>query len=120
MPRTAVTVQTPKGPNVGAFTSNLCDITFTAADVANKNSAVFQGNRMLVVIKNDDAGSVSWTITSKANPSGRTGDIVDPTFETGKVAMFIVERDGFQQEADNSLHFEASDADCKFAILAIP
>jgi hypothetical protein len=119
MARTVIASQTPKGPYPGTLTATGLDITFTVADISNKNSTPFVGNRMLILWRNDDAGSVSVTITSIADSQGRSGDVTDGTFETTKSGAFLVERDGWQQ-TDGSVYFEASDADCKFAVLAIP
>lgn len=121
MPRTAIAVQTPKGPFVALpVVANSLDVAFTAADVANKNEAAFGSGRLLVIAKNDDVGAVTITITSSAAPGSlRTGDIGPYTMQAGEIIAYVVERDGFIQAVDGKLYFEASDADVKFAILAI-
>lgn len=118
MARTSITVQTPPGPFVALpVSANSLDTTWQAADPTNKNSSAFPG-RLLVKVRNDDASSQTFTITSSVDSHLRTGDIGPYTLGAGEEAHFIVQREGFVQ-SDGLLYLEASDADVKFAIVAI-
>jgi len=120
MPRTSITVQTPKGPTPGTITANLLDLTFTAADASNGNQALFTGNRMLVVWRNSGAGARTVTITSVADPrNNRSGDVSAFSIGAGEYGGFIVERAGWEQ-SDGYLYFTAEHAEVLYAVLAIP
>lgn len=119
MPRTAITVQTPKGPYPGTISANLLDITFTAADAVNFNEAVWAGNRMLLLWRNSGAGARTVTVTSIADSHGRSGDVSAFSSAAGEYGALLVERDGWQQ-SDGKLYFAGEHAEVLFAVLAIP
>ena len=119
MPRTAITVVTPKGPYPGTVAANDLDLTQTAADVANKNSAVFSGNRMLLIAENDNVAAKTVTLTSVADARNRTGDVTSYSIGASEIAAFVLEREGWCQ-SDGAFYCEAEHADVKFTVLALP
>jgi len=115
MARTALTVQQLAGPYPDPL--NMNDLTFTAADVANKNEFVFQGNE-LIVARNTDASTRNVILTSVKDALKRTGDITKAILT--KAFAIYEARDvvGFQQ-ADGKFYLEADHANIGFAIVRL-
>jgi hypothetical protein len=74
--------------------------------------------RLLVIAQNSGASGRTVTITSKADPFNRTGDISAYALAAGLVAGWIIERTGFLQ-TDGMLYLEANHAEVKFAAIPI-
>ena len=113
MARTALTVQTLTGPYPATLLMDT--LTWTAADLANKNSVVFTGKE-IIIARNDDAGEKNVIITSIADPQKRVGNITK-AMATGTYAIFLASAlTGFIQ-ADGLLYLEADDVEIFFAVV---
>lgn len=104
-------------------------ITALSADVnlqASTGASGASGNqfawgdaaRLLVIAQNSGASGRTVTITSKADPYNRTGDITAYAIAAGLVSAWIIERTGFYQ-TDGMLYLEANHAEVKFAAIPI-
>jgi hypothetical protein len=112
MARVTHSVVDVQGPYpVGTISANAADITFTAADVANKEQCALD-YPVIVLCWNTDG----------ANPYTVTFDTVTETAITaysigaGELAAFEFRGHGWKQ-SDGYLHFEANNAAIKFAVL---
>lgn len=95
-------------------------VVFEAADTVDKNKIVLTGKEVILA-KNVGASPATVTVTSVADPYGRTKDISAVSVAAGVVKAFgpFTNRQGWLQ-TDGSLYFEASAADIEFAVLVIP
>lgn len=119
MPRTALTVQTLKGPYPGTVSVNDLDITFAAADVANGNDFPYTG-REVILMRNDDAGAQTVTFTSSAEPATkRLGHITDYSIGIGEYAAFWAGAIQGWVQAGQKFFIDASDANIMIAILRV-
>ena len=102
------------------LTANSVDLTFVAADATNKEQFVSSG-KDLVLAYNSGVSTRTVTFTSVAHPkTGRTGDITTYSMQAGEYAVFgPFEREGWQQ-ADGNIYMEASHADVKWIVIALP
>ncbi len=116
MPRTAITVQTPPGAYPGTIAADAADLTWVAADVANKNSFVCAGGE-LVLVRNDDASAQTVTITSVADEYARTGDVSAYSVGAGEYALFGPIPVAGWRQSDGSVYLEASSANVKLAVI---
>jgi hypothetical protein len=120
MPRTNIPVQTPLGPFPALpVAANALDITVQAADVANLNEFVFTGKE-LILVKNDDAGAQTITLTSVADEQKRTGDITTYSVGIGEYAAFLATSLKGWQQSDGKFYLAASSANIKIAVLRLP
>lgn len=116
MPRTTLTKTTvPASPYTGAGAA----ITMTAADVANKNQFAASGND-LVIAHNSGASPATITITSAEDPYGRTEDITTEAIAAGAIRVFNLRALPGWRQSDGYIYLEASAADVKFGVLALP
>jgi hypothetical protein len=74
MARTVLTVLTPKGPYPGTVNAGDLATTYATADNTNGNSFSFTG-RELIDFRNTTGGAITVTLTSAADPQGRSADI---------------------------------------------
>lgn len=115
MPRVTLTRSNSPGPNPTAGVA----VTMTAADTVNKEQFALTG-REIVIIHNTGASSRTYTITSVADPYGRLGDITAQTIAAG--AIHTVGPFGLLgwQQTGGFLYLEASNAEVKFGVIALP
>lgn len=94
-------------------------VTFTAADVANKEEFAITG-RELLLADNTGAGAHTITINSVADPYNRAKDITAESIAAGTLRMFgPFDLVGWMQ-TDGNLYFEANDAEVEFAVVRLP
>lgn len=120
MPRTALTVQTPKGPFPGTVAATDLDYTYAAADVANKNEFPFTGREMIYVRNVDGAASHNITLTSVNDPQKRLGTITNYVVALSGFAQFWAGSIVGWLQTDGNFYLEADDANIEFAIVKIP
>lgn len=115
MPRVTLTRSNSPGPNPTAGVA----VTMTAADTVNKEQIALTG-REIVIIHNTGESSRTYTITSVADPYGRLGDITAQTIAAG--AIHTVGPFGLLgwQQTGGFLYLEASNAEVKFGVIALP
>lgn len=115
---TDITPQTLKNLYSGAPAANALDVTLTAADVANGNSAT-AAELQLLLVQNSGASTYTFTITSVADSFGRTGDVSAYSLDAGEFACVPVPAVGFKQTTGKLL-FSGNNAAVKFAVLRLP
>lgn len=118
---TSIASQTPKGPYPGTVGAGALALTFTAADTVNGNSFPMTGHEVLI-IWNSDASPHTITLTSVVDNRGRTNDVTAYSVAATSYASFNFRSgtEGWLQTSDNSVHFSASDATVKFAVIYVP
>ncbi|MGE5553296.1 MAG: hypothetical protein ACM3XZ_05155 [Betaproteobacteria bacterium] len=102
----------------GGYASTGAVLTLAAADVVNKNQFVATGND-LVVAQNTGASPATVTINSVADPYGRTKDVAGYVIPAGGIAVFGPFPVLGWQQPDGKVYLEASNADVKFAVVAL-
>jgi len=120
MARATLTKTTPLGSN-GTYGANLADMVMTAANVSDKNQFVCTGND-LVIAHNTNAGSTARTVTvtSVADPYGRTGNIAAYSIGAGEFAVFGPFKSTGWQQTDGYVYLEADNAEVKFGVVTLP
>ncbi len=120
MPRTALTVQTPKGPFPGTVAATDLDYTYTAADVANKNQFPHTGREFIMVRNTDGAAPHNITLTSFNDPQKRPQDITTYAVALSGFSMFWAGDIIGWRQTDGNFYLEADDLQIEFAIVTIP
>jgi len=123
MARLALTVQDilPSYPTTLPLVAGSADFVWTTAgaDFADGASFVLTGREILLV-RNDNVGAQTLTITSVVDKYGRTGDITAYSMAAADyVVMPIFKTEGWKQTT-GLLHFAASATDVFFAVLRMP
>lgn len=114
MARATLTTSTAPGSNnyTGAA------VTMTAADASNLNEFVASG-KDLVVAHNTGGSAYTVTITSVADPYGRTGDVAAVSIAAGAYMVFgPLENTGWLQ-TNGKVYLQASNAAVKFGIVRL-
>ncbi len=118
MPRVTLTPITPLGPYPTLQPSaNALDVTFTAANVSDKNQFVFNGPKLLLVQNSDPANPYTFTLTSKVDSKNRTGDITTYSLAAGEIAAFKLDNSEGWMQSDGYVYLEGSNAAIKFAVI---
>jgi len=121
MPRTPIVLEALVGsyPTL-PLAAGAADLTLTAADIVNLNSATFGSARALIVLALNTHATTPYnvTITSVADVRNRTGDITNYQVDAGDLAGFYLEREGWI-EADKTLWFQGSNAAIKFCVIPV-
>lgn len=115
MPRVTLTRTNSPGPNPAAGVA----VTMTAADTVNKEQFALTGREILIV-HNTGASSRTYTITSVADPFGRLGDITAQTIAAGAIHTIGPFSLAGWQQTGGYLYLEASNAEVKFGVIALP
>lgn len=114
MPRTTLTTTTAPGSNNYAGVA----LTMTVADVGNLNDFVASG-KDLIVAHNTGASTYTITVTSVADPYGRTKDISAVNITAGAYMVFgPLEVTGWLQ-TDGKVYLQANNASVKFGIVRL-
>lgn len=114
MPRTTLTTTTaPGSTNYTGAT-----LTMTAADTGNMNQFVASGKDLLVA-HNTGASTYTITVTSVADPYGRTTDIAAVNIVAGAYMVFgPLELTGWMQ-TDGKIYLQSNNAAVKFGIVRL-
>ncbi len=99
--------------------ANACDMAMAAANVADKNQFTASGND-LIVAHNTGVGAVTLTITSVVDTYNRTGDITAYSIGAGEFAVFGPLKSTGWIQTDGKVYLEASSADLKLGVVALP
>jgi hypothetical protein len=100
------------------LTADSADLVETAADATEKQETSISG-REIIVAHNTGVGARTVTFTSVAH-LGRTGDITAYSIGAGEIAVFGPFKAVGWRQSNGKLYYEASHADVKFAVIAIP
>jgi hypothetical protein len=118
MARTSLTKSTLLGPYPSLQpAADALDLTFDAADVANKNQFAASGDD-LILAWNSGASPYTITLSSAVDDKNRPGDITAFSLAAGDIAAFRVKTQGWTQ-SDGKVYLEASNAAIKFAVIAL-
>jgi hypothetical protein len=118
MARSSLTPVTPLG-SYGTYSAGAADFVPAAANVSDKNQFTASGND-LVFAHNTNGGAQTVTVTSVADPYGRTGDISTYSIGAGEFAILGPFKTTGWQQTDGKVYLEASSADVKLAVFALP
>ena len=112
MARTDITATLLPGPyaHAGAL------LTMTAADTTDQNAVVLYKGDILVA-HNTDASAHTVTVTSSADPLGRTKDITAESIAAGAIRVFGAFNLPGWKQSDARLYFEANDATVYFGVI---
>lgn len=114
MPRTVLT----KTAAPGSVNYTGATLTMTAADTSNLNEFVASG-RDLIVAHNTGASTYTITVTSSADPYGRTKDVSAVNITAGAYMVFgPLELTGWQQ-SDGRIYLQANNAAVKFGVVSL-
>lgn len=117
MARVTLTKTTIEGP-FGDYGAGEADLNLQAADITDKNQFKCTG-KDIVIAQNTDVGAQTVTITSYADPYGRTKDITAYSLAADDVAIFGPFGTTGWMQADGYVYLEASAATVKFAVVAL-
>lgn len=92
-------------------------MTFTAEDTTNHSQFAASGDE-IVLVQNTDSGSHTYTISSTADPYGRSGDISAVSIAAGAVHCLRLGLTGWRQ-TDGKVYLQANDTTVKFAVLSL-
>ena len=110
---------TALGPYGDYSTANAADLTMAAADVGNGNQFASSG-RDLLVAYNSGGSPYYVTVSSVADPYGRTGDITQYDVGAGEYAVFgPFKRPGWIQ-TDGYVYVDAENAAVYLGVVALP
>lgn len=122
MARTNVVKTTPLGSgSAGYATANAADLTMVACSGSSgSNGNMFLcGGKDLVVAHNTGGSPYTITITSVADPFGRTGDVAAYTLGAGEYAIFgPFETTGWRQ-TDGYIYLESNNVAVKFGVISL-
>lgn len=91
-------------------------VTMTAADTSNKERFVLAGNEVIIV-QNTGGSSHTYTVTSTADPQGRTGDISGVTIAAGAIhCIGPLGIPGWRQSVGGYVYLEANHAEVKWGV----
>lgn len=119
MPRTALTVLTPKGPFPGTVAADDLDYTYAVGDTVNNNSFPATG-RELLLIENVNVGAQTVTFLSVADTFKRTADITAYSVGPSEFAVFWFGSITGWKQTDGNIYINPGHADVKMAVLKIP
>lgn len=114
MARTPLTPVEVNGP----YDATLSTVTWTAADVANKNQFTLTGRELILIHNADGVSAHNIVLTSIADPYGRTGNVSASVAANGYRAFWIGALTGWLQ-SDGKFYLEADSTQIEFAILKI-
>lgn len=87
----------------------------TAEDTTNHSQFAASGQE-IVLVQNTDVSSHTYTITSIADPYGRTGDVNAVSIAAGAIHVLKLGIEGWRQ-VDGKVYLQANDATVKFGVL---
>lgn len=125
MPRTAIaaaSIITPLGPYPSLpVAAGAADITWQAADVANKNQLLLGQGKYILHARNVHATTAfTITLTSVADERRRIGDVSGYSIAAGKQAAFLLDSQVGWAQSDGQFYFEASGASIEFCFERLP
>lgn len=119
MARQVIPLETLLG-GFGAYSAGAAHFVWTAAIAADKEKALLNNSLLLLAYNSDGANPYTATVTSTADPFGRTGDITAYSLAAGDYAVFGPFKNIGWMQSDGYLYFEAENAAVKWAAFFIP
>lgn len=117
MPRVTHTAQLLSGPYPAGLVMDT--LTFTAADVTNKEEVVLTDREILIARNTHGSTTYNVTITSVADAYGRVGNVTK-AIAAGAFAIFGPIKSAGWQQSNGKLYFEADNAAVTFAVVRLP
>lgn len=118
MPRVSLTPKAALGAYGNYGVANAADLAMAAADASSLNQFVASGND-LVFAHNTGGSDYTVTISSVADPFGRTGDITTYSLGAGEYAVFGPFKLAGWMQSDGKIYLQASNAGVKFGVVAL-
>lgn len=115
MPRVTHTPVSPKGSNADEGVK----LTMVAATPADDEEVALTGKE-LIVAQNTGGDPHTVTITSVADPLGRTNDITAASIPAGEIWLFGPFSVTGWRQTNGKLYFEADTADVLFGVIRLP
>lgn len=115
MARTSLTAISAPGGNATTGTA----FSYTAADVANGNSFKSTGKEIVVAKNTDGAVAHTVTISSTADPYGRTGDVSQSIAANGIYVFGPFPTTGWIQ-SDGKIYLSGDNAALEFQVITLP
>lgn len=112
MARQTLTKTTVPGPNPSAGAV----VTMTAANTSDKEQYTIADGDVIVVQNTSADTSYTYTVTSVADPYGRTGDITANAIAAGAIEVLRVGIEGWKQ-TNGYVYLEANNTAVKFGVL---
>lgn len=113
MPRTTLTPQVLPGPYSA---TPYVAATFAAGDAVNGNQFKINGDQLLIA-RNTGVAARTITITSAADPYGRTKDITALSMAAGATYVFSKFNTPGWRQSDGYLYFTVEDPEVTIAII---
>ncbi len=104
----------------GSFAAAGVAVTLAAADVGNGNKFVATGNDLVVVQNTDAVNPYTYTITSVADPYGRTKDITTESIAPSAIRIFGPMKQTGWMQTDGTILILASNAAVKIGVISLP
>jgi len=101
-----------------AYDMTLDALTFAALSAGEDDTFTATGKEILV-FRNDGAGAITVTVTSVADPQGRTGDTTLELAASTYAISQLFPTVGWKNSSGN-IEIVCSDADMKVAVLRLP
>jgi len=118
--RTAITVQTAKGPYLSTpVAADSLDVTIAASDNTNGNYFVGTG-RELILVRNTAGVAGTVTFTSVADQYARKGDISTYSVGAGEFSMFWVGNLVGWDQGGGQIYIDTSASTMNIAVIRIP
>lgn len=115
MPRTNLA----KTAAPGGYTDAGVVVTETAIDTVNGNQFVLTGNE-IIIVRNTDVAQQTVTVTSVADPYGRTNDITGHAIAAGALAVFGPFPAIGWKQTDGMLYISGSSANLRVSVIKLP
>jgi hypothetical protein len=103
----------------GGYDVSGVDFTWVAADFTSGNQFTSTGREVLLV--KADGGAAVVTVTSVADPLGRTGDVDSFSVSSGYWRAFgPYKQAGWMQASDGMIYVDGADANVKLCVIVVP
>ncbi len=93
-------------------------LTETACDISNLNQFAPTGND-LIMVHNSGASPYTFTVTSAADPYGRTKDVTTESIAAGDIRIFGPVKTLGWVQTDGFVYLQGSNAAVKFGIISV-
>jgi hypothetical protein len=118
MARASLTKTTALGA-YGTYSAAAAKLTMAAANVADMNQFTF-GGEDLIVAHNTGGSPYTLTISSVADPYGRTQDITTYSIPAGEYAVFGPFKAPGWLQSDGKIYLAASNASVLLGVVKLP
>jgi len=115
MARQTLAKTTAPGPNPTAGVA----VTMTAEDASNHSQFAWTGSEVLIIQNSHASTPYTYTLTSVADPFGRTGDITTQAIAAGAIHVIDSLSSLGWKQTNGMVYLEANNAAVKFGVITI-